>query len=49
MVKNGDILVKHVDTEAIIGDLLTKSLWPIVFKEHVKNMGIVDSFNVLSY
>ena len=47
LVKEGNIVVKHIDTNSMLADPLTKGLKPIVFKSHVENMGIVSSFNVL--
>ncbi len=50
LVKKGNIVVKHIDTNCMLTetDPLPKGLKPIVFKSHVENMGIVSSFNVLS-
>ena len=48
MIKNGDILIKHLNTKSMIADPLTKALWPLVFKKQVKNMNVVDSFDVLN-
>ena len=31
-IKNGDILVKHIDTKMMITELLTKAIAPIVFR-----------------
>src|SRR4030066_244420 len=47
LVKEGNIVVKHIDTNSMLADPLTKGLKPVVFKSHVENMGIVSSFNVL--
>ena len=47
LVKDGSIVVKHVDTNSMLVDPLIKGLRPIVFKRHVENMGIVSSFDIL--
>ncbi|XP_075111689.1 secreted RxLR effector protein 161-like [Nicotiana tabacum] len=47
MVKEGDICIKHISTESMLVDPLTKGLRPVVFNEHAKNMGILESFDVL--
>ncbi len=46
LVKKGDIEIKHIDTKLMLVDPLTKGFRPIVFKGHVTNMGVVESFNV---
>ncbi len=39
-------MIKHINTELILADPLTKGLRPIVFKGHVSNMGVMESFNI---
>jgi hypothetical protein len=46
LVKDGTIVVEHIDTNSMLADPLTKVLRPTVFKSHVGNMGIVSSFDV---
>lgn len=46
LVKEGAIVVEHIDTDSMLADPLTKGLRPVVFKRHVENMGIVSSFDV---
>jgi hypothetical protein len=45
-VKKNDIIVEYIGTNFMLADPLTKGLRPIVFKNHVENMGIVSSFDV---
>ncbi|XP_071722312.1 secreted RxLR effector protein 161-like [Rutidosis leptorrhynchoides] len=45
LVKNGDIVIKNIRIESMLADPLTKGLQPILFKERVKNMGVLDSFD----
>jgi len=47
LVKEGNVVMKHIDTNSMLADPLTKGLKPIVFKSHVENMGIMSSFSVL--
>ena len=47
LVKKGDIVIEHIDTESMLADPLTKGLRPVTFKKHVDNMGILGSFDVL--
>jgi hypothetical protein len=46
LVKDGTIVVEHIDTNSMLADPLTKGLRPTVFKSHIGNMGIVSSFDV---
>ena len=46
LVKDGPIVVDHMDTDSKMVDPLTKGLRPIVFKRHIENMGIVSSFDI---
>lgn len=46
-IKDGLIVIKHTNAEAMIADPLTKGLAPKVFKEHVIKMGVVSSFDIL--
>ena len=48
MVKKDDIIVEHINTQAMVVDPLTKGLRSIDFKRHVVNMGILESFHVLN-
>ena len=47
LMKKGDIVIKHIRIEFMLADLLTKGLKPIAFKEHVVNMGVIESFDSL--
>ena len=40
------ISIIHIATEEMIADPLTKGLPPLVFKEHVTHMELVESFDV---
>ena len=40
------ISIIHIATEKMIADPLTKGLPPLVFKENVTHMGLVESFDV---
>ena len=46
-VKKGDIVIEHIRIEFMLANPLTKGLKPIVFKEHVVNMGVIESFDSL--
>ena len=37
------IKIEHIRTNAMLADPLTKGLPPNVFKQHITNMGLVDS------
>ena len=47
LVKKWDIVIEHIRTESMLADPLTKGLKPIAFKEHVVNMGVIESFDSL--
>uniref|UniRef100_A0A2N9I4J9 Integrase catalytic domain-containing protein n=1 Tax=Fagus sylvatica TaxID=28930 RepID=A0A2N9I4J9_FAGSY len=47
MVRKGDIIIEHINTEAMIADPLTKGVRHVVFKCHAESMGILSSFDVL--
>ena len=47
LVKKGDITIEHIDTESMLAHPLTKSLKLICFANHVENMGVLSSFDVL--
>ena len=47
LVKKWDIVIEHIRTEFMRVDPLTKGLKPIMFKEHVVNMGVIKSFDSL--
>ena len=47
MVRKGDIIIEHINTEAMIVDPLTKGVRHVVFKCHAESMGILSSFDVL--
>ena len=38
---------EHIRTESMLVDPLTKGLKPIMFKEHVMNIGVIKSFDSL--
>ena len=42
-VKEKRVVIKHINTELMIVDPLTKGMPPIKFKDHVDRMGIVSS------
>ena len=42
-VKEKKVVIEHISTELMIGDLLTKGIPPMKFKDHVDIMGIVSS------
>lgn len=44
-VKDGVVCIEHIDTTLMLADPLTKLLAVGVFKGHVANMGVVDSFD----
>lgn len=44
-VKKQQTKIDHINTEAMIVDLLINGLAPKVFKTHVANMGIVKTFD----
>ncbi|RDX81512.1 hypothetical protein CR513_37800, partial [Mucuna pruriens] len=45
LVKDGSIMVEHIDTDSMLADSLTKELRPIVFERHVESIDIVSSFD----
>ena len=45
-VKKGDIMIEHINTEAMIANPLTKGR-PVVFENNSENMGILSAFVVL--
>ena len=45
LVQKCDITIEHIRTESMLADPLTKGLCPNVFKGHVCNMGILESFD----
>ncbi|RVW75628.1 Retrovirus-related Pol polyprotein from transposon TNT 1-94 [Vitis vinifera] len=47
LVIKGDTVIEHIKTESMLVDPLTKGLKPIMFKEHVVNMGVIKSFDSL--
>ena len=47
LLKKGDTVIEHIRTEFMLVDPLTKGLKPIAFKEHVVNMGVIESFDSL--
>ena len=42
-VKEKQVVIKHISTELMIVDPLTKDMPPMKFKDHVNRMGIVSS------
>ena len=46
-VKNGSIVIEHIDTDNMIVNPLTKGLRPTVFSRHVESMGVMESFDAL--
>lgn len=46
-INKWETFVEHIDTEAIIDDSLTQRLTPMLFNEHVVNMAVSSSFDVL--
>ena len=47
LVRKGDIIIEHIDTEQMMADSLTKGFRPVIFNSHVSNMGVIGSFDVL--
>ena len=47
LVKKRDIVIEHIRNESTLADSLTKGLKPIALKEHVVNMGVIESFDSL--
>ena len=45
-IQSQHVLIKHISTNSIVVDLLTKGLLPKVFHEHVAHIGIVLFDNV---
>ncbi|XP_038970582.1 secreted RxLR effector protein 161-like [Phoenix dactylifera] len=45
-VKEGQTKIEHINTKAMIANPLTKRLATKVFKTHIANMGIVETFDV---
>jgi Reverse transcriptase (RNA-dependent DNA polymerase) len=43
-VKDGTIVIQHINTRAMLADSLTKALPPTLYKEHVAGMGLVNEF-----
>jgi hypothetical protein len=43
-VKDGIIVIQHINTRAMLADSLTKALPPTIYKEHVADMGLVNEF-----
>lgn len=46
-VKDGLIVIEHIDFDAKIADPLIEDLAPKIFYEHVITMAIVNSFDIL--
>ena len=42
MVQSDQLCIKHIDTNSMIADSLTKGLPPKVFHEHIAHMGIIS-------
>jgi hypothetical protein len=42
MIQDQTISVEYMNTKLMLADPLTKGLPPIVFKEHVAGMGLVE-------
>ena len=43
-VRNGKISVEHISTQQMIADPMTKGLPANLYKSHVGNMGIIESY-----
>jgi hypothetical protein len=41
-VKDGTIVIQHINTRAMLADSLTKALPPTLYKEHVAGMSLVN-------
>ena len=41
-IKDGTIVIQHINTRAMLADSLTKALPPTLYKEHVAGMGLVN-------
>ena len=46
-VQSGQIVIKHIRTNSVITDTLTKRLTPKVFHEHTVFMGVVSLKNIM--
>lgn len=44
-----NIVIEYINIKSMIVDLLTKRLRPIIFKKHIKSMGILRSFETWLY
>ena len=40
-------MIERIRTKSMLANPLTKGLKPIEFKEHVVNMGVIESFDSL--
>ncbi|PHT66668.1 AT-hook motif nuclear-localized protein 1 [Capsicum annuum] len=47
MVKGEDIVIEHMPIDLMLADPLTEELRPIVFMQHVQNVGVIESFDLL--
>ena len=47
LVKKEDIIIEHIQTDAMLVNPLTKGLKFVVFAKHVENIGLLQSFDVL--
>jgi alpha-D-ribose 1-methylphosphonate 5-triphosphate synthase subunit PhnH len=43
-VKDGTIVIQHINMRAMLADSLTKALSPTLYKEHVVGMSLVNKF-----
>jgi hypothetical protein len=43
-IKINEVLIEHISTELMIADPITKGLLVKLFKSHVENMRLIDSF-----
>jgi hypothetical protein len=47
-VKNGTIVIQHINTRAMLADFLTKALPSTLYKEHIAGMSLVNEFYINS-
>lgn len=46
LVKQSDVVVKHISTDLMVAKHLNKGLRPMTFKKHVVDMGVLESFDI---
>ena len=46
IIQSGQVFIKHIGSNSMIVDLLTKGLTPKVFHEHTAHMGVILSYDM---